>query len=250
MGGEENIEGAGVEKRPAGDGGVDEVEQDLEGEAFLGADGGEEPGDTASGAANGGEEPGGGDAVAEAAKAASNRKLRWYAVHTYSGFENKAQKSLLERVKLEGLEEFFGEALVPAENVMELLGGSLRKSKKKIFPGYMLVQMELNDRTWHVVKNTPKVTGFVGNARNPMPLREAEVARLTQHLTEAAVTVTPKIHYEEGETVRVVDGPFASFNATVEEVREEKQKLRVLVSIFGRSTPVELDFNQVEKAPR
>ncbi len=186
----------------------------------------------------------------EAAKLTTGRKLKWYVVQTFSGFEFKAQKSLLERAKLEGLEEYFGEVLVPAENVVELMGGTMRKQKKKFFPGYMLVQMELNDRTWHLVNSTPKVSGFIGDSRNPRPLREAEVTRLTQQVTAAEVVVKPKIHFQEGETVRVIDGPFATFNATVEEVREEKQKLRVLVSIFGRSTPVELDFTQVEKPAR
>ena len=177
----------------------------------------------------------------------TNPKLKWYVVHTYSGFENRAQKSLEERVRLEGHEEFFGEILVPSENVVELMGGTKRKSKRKYFPGYMLVQMELNDHTWHLVKSTPKITGFVGNARSPMPLRQREVDRLTKQMSEGAQVVKPKIVFEEGETVRVIDGPFSSFNGTVEEVKEEKQKLRVLVSIFGRSTPVELDFTQVEK---
>ncbi|MBK8014700.1 MAG: transcription termination/antitermination protein NusG [Deltaproteobacteria bacterium] len=177
----------------------------------------------------------------------TNPRLKWYVVHTYSGFENRAQKSLLERAKLEGLEEFFGEVLVPTENVVEILGGSKRTSKKKFFPGYMLVQMELNDRTWHLVKDTPKITGFVGNAQSPMPVREAEVRRLTQRIDEGTMVTKIRIAFEEGESVRVTDGPFASFNATIEEVKEEKQKVRVLVSIFGRATPVDLDFSQIEK---
>ena len=185
-------------------------------------------------------------AAAEAAKKA-NPRLKWYVVHTYSGYEHRAQKSLLERAKLEGLEEYFGEILVPTENVVELLGGSKRKSKRKFFPGYMIVQMELNDRTWHLVKSTPKITGFVGNAQKPMALKDLEVERLTTQMTQGAQAVKPKVEFEEGETVRVIDGPFSGFNGTIEEVKQEKQKLRVLVSIFGRSTPVELDFGQVEK---
>ena len=181
------------------------------------------------------------------AQAASKRKLKWYVVHTYSGFENRAQKGLMERIKLEGLDEHFGEVLVPVENVVELVRGSKRSSKRKFFPGYMFVQMELNERTWHVVKNTPKITGFVGNARNPVAVREAEVQRLTQQIDEGTLTAKPKIAFEEGEHVRVIDGPFSSFNGVVEDVKPEKQKLRVLVSIFGRATPVELDFMQVEK---
>lgn len=187
----------------------------------------------------------------EAAKAHPNKKLKWYVVQTYSGYENKAQKSLLERVKLEGLDEFFGDVLVPAESVMEMVGGKKRTSKRKFFPSYMLVQMELNDITWHLVKSTPKIIGFVGSdQRKPLPMRQREVDQLTQQLEEGTKVATPKVHYEEGETVRVTDGPFASFNGTVEEVKEERQKLRVLVSIFGRSTPVELDFGQVEKVAK
>jgi transcriptional antiterminator NusG len=180
----------------------------------------------------------------------SSRKLKWYVVHTYSGFENRAKKSLEERVKREGLDEFFGEVLVPTENVVELVGGTKRTSKRKFFPGYMLVQMELNDRTWHLVKSTPKITGFVGNARSPQPVKEEHVTRLTQQIDQGALTAKPKIVFEEGESVRVIDGPFSSFNGVVEEVKEEKQKVRVLVSIFGRATPVELDFTQVEKTAR
>lgn len=187
------------------------------------------------------------ESEAEAKLTNTNPRLKWYVVHTYSGFENRAQKSLLERAKLEGLEEFFGEVLVPTENVVEILGGSKRTSKKKFFPGYMLVQMELNDRTWHLVKDTPKITGFVGNAQSPMPVREAEVRRLTQRIDEGTMVTKIRIAFEEGESVRVTDGPFASFNATIEEVKEEKQKVRVLVSIFGRATPVDLDFSQIEK---
>lgn len=190
----------------------------------------------------------GGDAMVVAQDPASARKLKWYVVHTYSGFENKAKKSLEERAKLEGLEEYFGEVLVPTESVIEVLGGAKRTSKRKFFPGYMLVQMELNDRTWHIVKATPKITGFVGNARNPVPVREAEVLRLTQQIDQGTLSPKPKISFEEGENIRVIDGPFSSFNGVVEEVKPEKQKVRVLVSIFGRATPVELDFGQVEKA--
>jgi transcriptional antiterminator NusG len=186
-------------------------------------------------------------AVAAANATGSKRRLKWYVVHTYSGFENKAKKSLEERVKLEGLEEFFGDVLVPVEDVVELVRGAKRKSKRKVFPGYMMVQMELNDRTWHMVKNTPKVTGFVGNARNPLPVPEAQVKALTQQLDQGTLQTKTKVAFEEGEHVRVIDGPFSSFNGVVEEVKAEKQKVRVLVSIFGRATPVELDFMQVEK---
>lgn len=173
--------------------------------------------------------------------------LKWYVVHTYSGFENQAKRSLEERIKLEGLEEFFGHVLVPTEEVTEVIGGSKRKSKRKFFPGYMLVQMAINDRTWYLVKETPKVTGFVGNARNPMACRLAEVERLTKQMHEGTGATKIRIEFSEGEQVRVTDGPFANFNGVISEVREDKQKVRVLVSILGRPTPVELDFMQVEK---
>jgi len=176
-----------------------------------------------------------------------NPNWKWYVVHTYSGFEQRAQKGLEERIKLEGLEEHFGEILVPVEKVVDTVRGNKRASTRKFFPGYMLVQMELIDRAWHVVKATPKITGFVGNARNPIPVREEEVLRLTQQIDEGTISAKPKVAFEEGEQVRVTDGPFASFNGVVEDVKPEKQKLKVLVSIFGRATPVELDFGQVEK---
>lgn len=192
-----------------------------------------------------------GSVAEEAVKAHPNKKLKWYVVQTYSGYENKAQQSLLKQVELDGLQEFFGEVLVPAESVMEMVGGKKRTSKRKFFPSYMLVQMELNDHTWHLVKSTPKIIGFVGSdQRKPIPMRKREVEQLTKQLQEGTKVATPKVHYEEGETVRVTDGPFASFNGTIEEVKEERQKLRVLVSIFGRSTPVELDFGQVEKVAK
>jgi transcription termination/antitermination protein NusG len=172
---------------------------------------------------------------------------KWYVVHTYSGFENKAKKSLEERIKQYALEEFFGDILIPMENVVEMVKGEKRSSKRKFFPGYILVQMELNDRSWHLVKNTPKITGFVGNATNPPAVSEQEIARLTTQLSEGALKPKPKVEFEEGDNVRVVDGPFSNFNGTVEEVNPDKGRVRVLVSIFGRATPVELDFMQVEK---
>jgi transcriptional antiterminator NusG len=183
-----------------------------------------------------------------APEAPKNDKLKWYVVHTYTGYENRAKKSLEERIKQHDLEICFGDVLIPMETVEEVRGGQKRKSKRKFFPGYMLVQMELNDQTWHLVKSTPKVTGFVGNATKPPPVRDAEVARLTQQMTTGVTKPTPKIEFSTGEQVRVIDGPFANFNGTVEEVNGDKQTVKVLVSIFGRSTPVELDFMQVEKA--
>lgn len=178
---------------------------------------------------------------------ASKANLKWYVVHTYSGFENRAKKSLEERIKQFALEDRFGEVLIPMETVEEVRGGTKRTQKRKFFPGYMLVQMSMDEQTWHLVKSTPKVTGFVGNATKPPAVTDAEVRRLTSALTEGVTKPTPKVEYEEGDQVRVIDGPFANFNGTVEEVKPEKQKVRVLVSIFGRSTPVELDFMQVEK---
>lgn len=172
---------------------------------------------------------------------------KWFVVHTYSGFENRVKKSLEERIKNEGLADQFGEILVPTENVVELVKGEKRTSKRKFFPGYILVKMEMNERTWHLVRYTPKVTEFVGGATNPPSISEEEVQRVSKQIVEGAERTKPKIHFEEGENVRVIDGPFANFNGVVDEVNEEKSKVRVLVSIFGRATPVELDFMQVEK---
>lgn len=174
---------------------------------------------------------------------------RWYAVHTYSGFENKAKKSLEDKIRLEGLADFFGEILIPMEHVVEMVKGEKKTSKKKMMPGYLLVQMEMNDRTFHLVKNTPKVTGFVGGSPNqqPPPMSDAEVARLTTQISEGTLKPKPKVQFEEGDTVRVIDGPFANFNGSVEEVNADKGRVKVLVSIFGRATPVDLDFMQVEK---
>jgi len=175
--------------------------------------------------------------------------MKWYVVHTYSGFENKAKKSLEDKIKLEGLADQFGESLIPMEQVVEMVKGEKKTSKRKFFPGYILVQMAMNDRTWHLVKNTPKVTGFVGAAANeqPPPISNAEVQRLTTQISEGTLKPKPRVQFEEGDTVRVIDGPFANFNGTVEEVNPEKGRVKVLVSIFGRATPVELDFMQVEK---
>ena len=174
--------------------------------------------------------------------------LKWYVVHTHSGYENRAKKSLEERIRQESAAEFFGQILVPVEEVVEIgKGGSKRSTKRKFFPGYMLVQMELNDKSWHLVKATPKVSGFVGNAINPPAIPEHEVLRLTQQIDEGTMKPRSKITFEQGENVRVTEGPFSNFNGTVEDVNPEKNKLKVLVSIFGRSTPVELDYTQVEK---
>jgi transcriptional antiterminator NusG len=176
---------------------------------------------------------------------------KWYVVHTYSGFENKAKKSLEERIRQEGLAELFGEILIPMEQVVEMVKGEKRTSKRKFFPGYILVEMVMTPASWHLVKNTPKVTGFVGGGKQPddtPAISRAEVERLTSQISEGTLKPKPKVQFESGDSVRVTDGPFSGFNGTVEEVNPDKGRLRVLVSIFGRATPVELDFMQVEKA--
>jgi transcription termination/antitermination protein NusG len=172
---------------------------------------------------------------------------QWYVVHTYSGFEQKAKLALQERIRQNHMEELFGEVLIPSENVIELVRGEKKTTTRKFFPGYMLVKMILNDNTWHLVKSTPRITGFVGNALTPPAVPEEEVARITNQMEEGTLKPRPKVEFEEGESVRVIDGPFVNFNGVVEEVKPDKGKLRVMVSIFGRSTPVELDFVQVEK---
>jgi transcriptional antiterminator NusG len=176
--------------------------------------------------------------------------MKWYVVHTYSGFENKAKKSLEERIKREKLEENFGQILIPMEQVVEMVKGEKRTSRRKFFPGYILVQMEMNEKSWHLVKNTPKVTGFLFGSKNPMDVpatTDEEVARLTSQISEGSLKPKPKVQFEEGDNVRVIDGPFSNFNGVVEEVRPDKGKVKVHISIFGRATPVELDFMQVEK---
>lgn len=174
---------------------------------------------------------------------------RWYVVHAYSGYEKKVMNALKERIALSGKEEYFGEVLVPTEEVLEMRSGQKRKSERKFFPGYVLVQMELNDDTWHLVKETPRVMGFIGGKPdNPAPITDREADRILQRLEEGQDKPTHKVVYEPGEMVRVIDGPFNDFTGTVEEVNYEKSRLRVAVLIFGRSTPVELEFGQVEKS--
>lgn len=173
---------------------------------------------------------------------------RWYVVHAYSGYEKHVMRSLQERVKLAGKEEEFGEILVPTEEVVEMRSGQKRKSERKFFPGYVLVQMEMNDSTWHLVKSTPRVMGFIGGtADKPAPITDKEAEAILQRLTNTGDKPKPRTLFEPGETVRVTDGPFADFNGTVEEVNYEKSRVQVAVSIFGRLTPVELEFSQVEK---
>ena len=176
-----------------------------------------------------------------------NENLRWYVVHAYSGYEMKAKRALEERIRNHNMEPLFGEVHVPEEQVVELVRGEKKTSKRKFFPGYMLVQMELNQDTWHLVKETPKITGFVGDATEPEPLSEEELNRILNQVEEGAASPRAKMSFEQGETVKVIDGPFTDFNGTIEEVKPEKGKVKVLISIFGRATPVELDFIQVEK---
>ncbi len=185
--------------------------------------------------------------AATPAAAGSAAGLKWYIVHTYSGHENKARLSLIERVRNASLTEFFGDVLVPTESVMETVKGQRRTTTRKFFPGYMFVQMVLDDRTFHLVKNTPKITGFLGGTK-PTPVPPEQISGVQSSVTEGKRQVKAKVVFEVGDTVRVVEGPFSNFSATIEEVKPEKQKVKVLVSIFGRATPVELDFTQVEKA--
>ena len=174
---------------------------------------------------------------------------RWYVVQAFSGFENSVKRSLEERVERAGLGEKFGEILVPTEEVVEIRNGQKRRSERKFFPGYVLVRMELDDDTWHLVKETPRVMGFIGGtADQPAPITEKEAALILQRVHDSGEAPRPKTVFEAGETVRVIDGPFHDFDGVVEEVNYEKSRMRVAVTIFGRSTPVELEFTQVEKA--
>ena len=174
--------------------------------------------------------------------------LKWFVVHAYSGYENQVKKSLLERIEMEGMADSFGKILVPTEEVVEMKAGKKRRSERKFFPGYVLVEMILDDQTWHLVKETPRVMGFIGGkADKPAPISAAEASAILQRVQVGSEQITPKTMYEPGELVRVTDGPFNDFNGVVEEVNYEKNRLHVAVTIFGRSTPVELNFSQVEK---
>ncbi len=181
------------------------------------------------------------------AESGDDAEMRWYVVHTYSGHESRAEASLLERARAAGVPDSSEEILITTESVIEMRKGQKRTTTRKFFPGYMFVRMKLTRKTWHLVKGTPKITGFLGG-NNPSPVPDREISSVKQAETEGAAKPQPKVLFEEGETVRVTDGPFANFSGLVEEVKPEKQKIRVLVSIFGRATPVELDFTQVEKS--
>ncbi len=175
--------------------------------------------------------------------------MRWYVLHVYSGFENKVKEAITESAEKQGLTEFIEEIMVPTEEVIEVRRGQKVNKEQKFFPGYVLIKTDLTDAVWHVVKNTPKVTGFLGGGGNkPQPITEKEAETLIKQITEGADRPRPSITFEIGEQVRVCDGPFNSFNGTVEDIDEERSRLKVLVSIFGRATPVELEFTQVEKA--
>jgi transcriptional antiterminator NusG len=172
-------------------------------------------------------------------------ELRWYIVHTYSGFEDKAKTNLQQRIEAFGQEECFGQILVPTEKVVELRNGEKKMSSRKFYPGYILVQMNLNDETWHTVKNTAKITGFVGGDVKPTPISNEESERIIHQMEEGVSRPKPKYSFEEGDEVKVIDGPFTNFQGLVEEVKPDKEKVKVLITIFGRPTPVELDFIQV-----
>jgi transcriptional antiterminator NusG len=179
---------------------------------------------------------------------AKNPDLRWYVVHAYSGMEKAVERNIKERINRAGMQDMFGEILVPTEEVVEIKNGQKRSSERRFYPGYVLVQMIMNDESWHLVKHTNKVTGFVGGAKNrPAPISDEEVAKILGQMEEGVEKPRHKVEFTVGEYVRVKDGPFTDFNGTVEEVNYEKSKVRVSVTIFGRATPVELEFSQVEK---
>jgi transcriptional antiterminator NusG len=174
--------------------------------------------------------------------------MRWYAVQAFSGYEKLVQKGLAERIERSNLQGLFGDILVPVEEVIEMKAGQKTLSERKLYPGYVLVQMEMNDDSWHLVKSTPKVTAFIGgSALKPTPIKDKEVEIILQRMDESKTNPTQKLTFEKGESIRVIDGPFKEFSGTIEDINYEKSKLKVSVVIFGRATPVELEFGQVEK---
>ncbi len=178
---------------------------------------------------------------------AAKQDKKWYIVHTYSGFEERVKQTLRQRAEALGMGEAFGEIRIPTETIVEFKGGKKREMQRKFFPGYILVEMEMSDAAWHVVKNTPKVTGFVGTGKNPTPLSEEEVNQILEQVVTAKEKPKPKYVFEKGEPVKIIDGPFNNFTGVVEDVNLDRSTLRVMVTIFGRQTPVELDFAQVQK---
>ena len=173
---------------------------------------------------------------------------KWYIVHTYSGFEERVKETLKQRAEALGMGDKFGEIRIPTETIIELRGGKKRETQRKFFPGYILVEMEMSDESWHVVKNTPKVTGFVGTGRNPTPLTQSEVDQIVEQVVTAKEKPKPKYVFEKGEMVKIVDGPFNNFTGVVDDINVDRGTLKVMVTIFGRQTPVELEFLQVQKA--
>ncbi len=188
------------------------------------------------------------DTTSSAPTAPASSPLRWFVVHAYSGMEKAVERNLRERIERSGMQSKFGRILVPTEEVVEMKNGKKAVTERRFFPGYVLVEMLMDDESWHLVKNTSKVTGFVGGAKNrPTPISEDEVMKIVNQMQEGIEKPRPKVEWEVGEVVRVKDGPFTDFNGVIEEVNYDKNKLRVSVTIFGRATPVELDFHQVEK---
>jgi transcriptional antiterminator NusG len=174
-------------------------------------------------------------------------EMKWYVIHTYSGYENKVKSTLEDRIKLSSQEEYFSEIVIPTENVVEVVKGEKKTTSRKFFPGYVLVNMIMNNETWHTVRNTPKVTGFIGGGNKPVPIPSERVKEILHQISEGKLRPKPKVSFEKGDSVRIVDGPFTNFNGMVEEVKPEKGRLKVSVSIFGRATPIELEFLQVKK---
>jgi transcription termination/antitermination protein NusG len=181
------------------------------------------------------------------AEANANPNMKWYIIHTYSGFEKKVKESLESRIQAFGLQEKIGQVLIPTEPVTEIRGGKKYTVERMFYPGYVLVQMDMDDHVWHVVKSTPRVTGFVGTGQQPTPLSQDEVNQIVYRVDTGRDKPKIRVKFEKSETVRIIDGPFANFNGTVDEVNEDRETLKVMVTIFGRATPVELEFGQVEK---